>query len=150
MYPVNIIAQAFLSYESMSPKKLQKLCYYAQMFYLALFNKKIINGEFEAWIHGSVNRELFYIYQGYKWTPIPKTFNNVFDLIDNNAKSVLNIVWSSFGKYNGDQLEVITHTEIPWLNARKGYLPYEPCSNVLNHDDMKIQGNKIINKMLSN
>ncbi|WP_336507207.1 Panacea domain-containing protein [Paenibacillus larvae] len=48
------VAKAFLHLESMTPKKLQKLCYYAYSFYLAIYEKKLFDDNFEAWVHGPV------------------------------------------------------------------------------------------------
>ena len=45
------LADAFLSIESMTHKKLQKLCYYAKAWYLALYDENLVTEEFEAWVH---------------------------------------------------------------------------------------------------
>ena len=53
------IASWFLSKESMSQKKLQKLCYYAEAWSQALRGKPIPQrAEFQPWVHGPVNLEL--------------------------------------------------------------------------------------------
>ena len=59
MYRIFDIANWFLKKESMDQKKVQKLCYYAQAWSLALFNKPIIDCKFEAWAHGPVCSELW-------------------------------------------------------------------------------------------
>ena len=59
MSRLNTVAQYFLSKESMSLKKLQKLVYYAYGWTLALLNESLENMEYhlfpnriEAWVHG--------------------------------------------------------------------------------------------------
>lgn len=49
------VSDFFLNKESMSPKKLQKLTYYAEAWHQALLNEKLINDDnFEAWVHYGV------------------------------------------------------------------------------------------------
>lgn len=45
------IADWFLSHVTCNHKKLQKLCYYARAWSLALRRQRIISGDFEAWAH---------------------------------------------------------------------------------------------------
>jgi uncharacterized phage-associated protein len=63
MENVKDIAKWFLSKESMSHKKLQKLCYYSQAWYCALYNgTPLFEDEVQAWIHGPVIASLYPIY----------------------------------------------------------------------------------------
>jgi len=41
MTSIQAIAKTFLTFESMSPKKLQKLCYYAYSWYLVFNDKQL-------------------------------------------------------------------------------------------------------------
>ena len=59
MSDIRKVAQYFLSKESMSHKKLQKLCYYAQAWYLANYGKPLMPNRFEAWVHGPVSPDLY-------------------------------------------------------------------------------------------
>ena len=61
-YSIFDVSEWFLSKESMTPKKLQKLSYYFEAWCHALFNRSLINDtRFEAWIHGPVSPELYSI-----------------------------------------------------------------------------------------
>lgn len=60
-YSIEEIKNWFLSKESMTPKKLQKLLYYAYSWDMVFENEDIdnldvflFNEEFEAWVHGPV------------------------------------------------------------------------------------------------
>ena len=64
MHTVFDIANWFLEKQSMTHKKLQKMCYYAQAWSYALKNRPIMDAEFEAWVHGPVCRELYEKYKG--------------------------------------------------------------------------------------
>ena len=37
-------------------------------------------------------------------------------------------IWDVFGKYDGDQLEVMTHRETPWIKARNGISAIAPSN----------------------
>lgn len=123
------IAKTFLNYEKMTPKKLQKLCYYAYAWYLTLYKKRLFNGRFQAWIHGPVLPELYQEYKSYGRKPIDKT--EVPDSVRKkpDVLDIIELVYKSYGHLDGDELEYLTHLEEPWLAARKGYRPDEPCQN---------------------
>ena len=137
MVSVFDVAQWFLSRESMTHKKLQKLCYYSQAWYCALFDgTPLFKENFEAWVHGPVCRELYPKYAGYGWSVIPMENNND-DVFSKDATDILKAVYDLYGKYNGDQLEEMTHQENPWLNQRSGLKEYEPSTNVISVKDMR-------------
>ena len=63
MASIQDVADWFLSREAMCLKKVQILCYYYEAWGLALCNKDFIDflpySEFEAWVYGAVNPELY-------------------------------------------------------------------------------------------
>lgn len=137
MENVRNIAEWFLSKESMTHKKLQKLCYYAQAWYCALYdNGPLFKDEIQAWIHGPVVASLYPVYADYKWNPIPQ---NEFDssVFSQDILDVLEAVYNTYGELSGDQLEALTHSEEPWNKARQGYKLWETCNNVISCEDMK-------------
>lgn len=120
------VSNYFLSALPMTHKKLQKMCYYAYAWYYTLYDKKLFdNGRFEAWIHGPVNRELFFKYTGYGWKEISEYHES--NAINNEIKQFLDTIIDTFGIYDGNELENMTHSEKPWKKAREGYEPYEIC-----------------------
>lgn len=131
------VAQWFLSKHSMTHKKLQKLCYYAQAWYCALYDgTPFFNEQFEAWVHGPVCKALYSRYADYGWSAIPMTENNDA-VFDQQQLDILNAVFDLYDNYNGDQLEEITHRESPWQKQRVGLHEYEPSSNVISVKDMR-------------
>ena len=131
------LARAFLSIQSMSNKKLQKLCYYAQAWHLALEDEPLINDcVFEAWVHGPVCPELYWQYREYGYDNIPVyegNINNVSEEIKDFAKEV----FDAYGELSGNELEVLSHSEAPWQNARGTLKPWERCNEKISEDDMK-------------
>ena len=60
MIDVRVVAQYFLWKSSMSHKKLEKMCYYAQAWYLANHGRPLMPNRFEAWVHGPVSPDLYF------------------------------------------------------------------------------------------
>lgn len=123
----------------MEQKKLQKLCYYAQAWGLVFIGKKICDCEFEAWVHGPVSRELWYDLKSYGYANIEKShFDSIAKPIDDSeTKAVLEDVWATYGGFTGFQLEMLTHSETPWIKAR-GETPKDaPSNNCIDINVMK-------------
>lgn len=138
MYSVFCIANWFLSKEAMTPKKLQKLCYYAQAWYLALYNEKLIDTNFQAWVHGPVCPELYNRYRNYGWTLINQNdLSPCSESLQARDINLLESVWTTYGIYDGQQLESLTHSEAPWINARAGLGIWEQSQNIISDQDMK-------------
>lgn len=135
MNTIQQIAQWFLSKESMTHKKLQKLCYYAQAWHLALHGSELFEERFEAWVHGPVSPVLYSIYSDYGWEKIPSEKSH--PVFNEEAEGILQAVWNTYGPFDGDQLEALTHSEAPWLNARGNLKPCDTCTREINHLDMK-------------
>ena len=136
-YPGDIfdLADAFLSIESMTHKKLQKLCYYAKAWYLALKDENLIVERFEAWVHGAVQPDLYQKYRVYGFMEIPSIYHNVS--IPKEFISFSREVFSSYGHMTGDELEALNHSEMPWIKARGNLKPWESSNNIIDENDMK-------------
>ncbi len=96
-YSYKDISGWFLSKESMTPKKLQKLTYYAEAWANALLGEGILSDtSFQAWVHGPVSPELWNDYKEYGWNeieqlkPNDEKFNkNILELLE----CCLNYLW---------------------------------------------------------
>ncbi len=136
MHKIKELAQWFLTKESMPHKKLQKLCYYAVSWHYALYDGKFVeNDSFEAWVHGPVSREIWQEYKDYGWAPIPKEIE--VPHFDDDTEEFLEIVYATYGEFSGHQLEMLTHDEDPWKEARSGMEEYEASNNIINPETMK-------------
>ncbi|UDF17622.1 DUF4065 domain-containing protein [Bacillus pumilus] len=141
-YSVESVAYWYLSKEEMSPKKLQKILYYAYSWFLTLQNEssdelenKLFEENFEAWVHGPVINSVYDQYRHYGYKEIDK-FEGDLPKFDSEALDVMEQVWEVYGGYSGNELENITHQESPWLNARKGYQPLDRCRNEIEDKDI--------------
>lgn len=139
MYRIFDIANWFLKKESMDQKKVQKLCYYAQAWSLALFDKPIIDCKFEAWAHGPVCRELLNELHGHTYFDIPQ------DALKSKSNNITNTddiefmerVWETYKDFSGYQLEVLTHKERPWIAARGDTPEFQRCTTEISEMEMK-------------
>lgn len=137
------IANFFRSKEKMTHKKLQKLSYYAYAWYIALYNeeKDKINNRicnkvvFEAWVHGPVCKSLYDKYSD-NYGQVDKYNGKLSELISGETKKFLETIYKVFGKYTGDELEVMTHHEYPWQNARNTLPPSAPSNEPILESDM--------------
>lgn len=140
---VFLMARAFLFIEGMTHKKLQKLCYYAKAWYLALYDENIIHKQFQAWVHGAVQPELYDAYKGYGFDIIPKTES--IHGVPETFLSFSREIYDAYGHLSGDELEEINHSEMPWIKARGNCKPWERCTNVISEEDMKTFYRSMIN-----
>lgn len=128
------LADAFLSIQSMTHKKLQKLCYYAKAWYLALNDENLIEEDFEAWVHGAVQPKLYERYRSFGFQLIPMTIDA------NPPEEFLNFaqeIYGTYGHLDGDALERLNHKEMPWKKAREGLEPWQSGHRVIDENDMK-------------
>lgn len=114
----------YLSNQEKKPitnKKLQKLVYYAQAWSLALNNKKLFNEPIQAWVHGPAVRSLYVQYKEFGFSPIQEDIKEAsVKNISGKTKELLDEVWGVYGKLDSSYLEMLTHSEKPWQEARDG------------------------------
>ena len=129
------LADAFLSIESMTHKKLQKLCYYAKAWYLALYDENLVTESFEGWVHGAVQPDLYQKYKPYGFSYIPRVLDT--EGIPEEFMNFARQIFLSYGDLDGDDLERLNHTEMPWINSRGNLKPWQTCERIISEDDMK-------------
>lgn len=147
------VANFFLAFaddkgEPITNLKLQKLVYYAQAWFLANYGKPLFEGDFQAWVHGPVLPELYHAYKERGAAPIPSPMDlekveaqlnpEVIDFLKEVAR-----VYMPSGAY---ELELMTHQEDPWIEARDGVEADAKCTTVISLQSMQeYYGGKIKN-----
>jgi len=131
------VADTFLSFESMTHKKLQKLCYYAQAYHLALNDYPLVNCKFQAWKHGPVCPELYREYKIYGHLLIPQKEMPEVIKKDTYVREFLEDIYDIFGRFSAKQLEYMTHNEEPWKAARGELEDWEKTINEITNESMK-------------
>ena len=130
MVTVFDVAKWFLNKKSFTHKQLQKLCYYAQAWHCALLNRPLFAENFQAWIHGPVCPPLYSKYAEYGWNKIGRLKDSVPKFAPETAE-VLRAVYNTYAKFNGEQLESLTHSEKPWQLSRGKLNPLAPSTNII-------------------
>ena len=112
--------------DGISPLKIQKLVYYAQGFFLAVFNKPLFTDSIEAWRHGPVVPTLWQEYKDYGKNPI-LLHSGYNSNLPSEETDLIDEVFNIFGLYSAWGLRNMTHEEQPWIdhNEDGGIIPQE-------------------------
>lgn len=137
-----VILQTVTGGVCMNLLKLQKLVYYAQAWNLAIKNRPLFTGRFQAWVHGPVSRELYDRFAATKSLYSPVLESDVRVGFDPNSvnpedRAHINVVLEVYAEFSGSQLEEMTHQEDPWMAARIGFEPGQRCENEIDEDLMR-------------
>ncbi len=126
--------------KGLDAKKLQKLLYYSQAWSLVLREKPIFEDKIEAWIHGPAVYKVWDAFKFHIFSSLSESTisNEDIGILDEEEKKFLDNIWTIYGKFDGEYLEALTHSELPWQEARRGIDEREPSSKEISHDSMKI------------
>lgn len=123
----------------MTAMKLQKLCYYAQAWYLVWYNQQLFDEDFQAWTNGPVCKILFDTHKG-KYILQSKDINDgncsraAFS--DYQIKTIDSIL-KYYGNKEPQWLSTLTHMEKPWNIARVGYAEGQNCEEIITKESIK-------------
>ena len=133
------IAECILSETGyVSTMKLQKLTFYSQAYSLASDGRALFDDDFQAWANGPVCPKLFNAHKGlFVIGPEDLRGKGQHDSISAQDKSVVNHIIDTLGHLNGNQLSSLTHSERPWIDARKGCSEGDRCSTVITKQAMR-------------
>lgn len=120
--------------ELLTNLKLQKLLYYAQAWRLALKGTELFGEDFQAWVHGPVLLTQYHRFKDCKWRPIQADIAK--PELDGELSQFLNEIIDVFGSESAVALEIMTHREKPWIEARESFAPHEPCNNYISKHTM--------------
>lgn len=140
---INIIADYFIERNNkekkgLTNKKLQKLLYYSQAWNLVFRNEPLFRDKIEAWIHGPAIPSVYVEYKDFGYNDIQKKIDTSnFSKLTKDEISLLEAVWKIYGKYDADYLEILSHSESPWIEARKNIPPYLSSNLVISLESMK-------------
>lgn len=123
--------------ESITNLKLQKLLYYVQGFHLAITKKSLFEENIEAWAHGPVVPEVYRKFKEYRYNDIKQNVEDDFSELTSTQEKIIKEVWEIFKSYDGKELENLTHSEAPWINARNGVSEYSSSNEIISRDSIK-------------
>jgi uncharacterized phage-associated protein len=135
--------------DSVSHKKLQKLLYFVEAWHLVNLGPAILEEDFEAWVHGPVIPELYHQLKEFGFNDI-RVVNEEHDTIDEEIQAIIErnaltedqmgliyTVLDRYGSLTSFELELLSHSEAPWIEARGNFPPHEPCKNKISKERMR-------------
>ena len=126
--------------------KIQKLLYYSQSIYLALFDCPLFIEEIQAWKYGPVCPPAYQFYREYEDKQLPNQNEDLID-IPKDIQDLIDEIWQYFGRYHAYILSGMSHLEFPWRNARRGLNDYESSQELITKDDMQKLGREKLSEI---
>lgn len=136
MANLNDVAKCFLYLDDIndgdgiSNLKLQKLVYYAQGFFGALFDRPLFEASIEAWVHGPVVPALYHQYKQFGSNRIDSSEGFDRQQLTDDEFDLIEEVFQVFGQYSAWKLRNMTHEEEPWIS-------HEKCAETIPFDEMR-------------
>lgn len=115
--------------------KLQKLLYYAQGWYLALYRRPLFREPIQAWIRGPVVYDVWKAYSDYTYKPISRRVER--PALSAQVTGHLREIMEVYGEFSAFALERMTHEEPPWINARDGLEAHARSTRPISREDMQ-------------
>jgi uncharacterized phage-associated protein len=137
-------------------KKLQKLLYYIEAWNL-VYLKSLFSEDIEAWVYGPVVPEVYREYKKFGYSPITQKYpqssspSKKLKLLEKklnicgDQKELIEAVLEKYGAMSSFQLERLTHSEIPWLEARGDCGPIDRCFTAISRKTMKEYYSSLLN-----
>ena len=122
--------------DSVTHLKIQKLLYYTQAWGLVIIKKSFFKEKFQAWAHGPVLPSVYKDLKFYGFANIAGEKIAEYDTFPDGAASVLSEVWGAYGELSAKHLELLTHQEFPWNEARGNIPPDARSDAEINPDTM--------------
>ena len=98
------ISYVFEQMREITPLALQKILYFIQGIYMALFDKPLYEEDCMAWTHGPVYEDVYNLFKDFKYNPIDDNrfaiFRDRFEELDEQERKVIDLVINTFGKYS--------------------------------------------------
>jgi uncharacterized phage-associated protein len=141
--PVELIADYFIwkanqENKPITNKKLQKLLYYSQAWSIVINKHPLFKEKIEAWVHGPAVRSVYFNFREFGFHPIKKdVLKKNIRGVNEKMKKFLDEIWKVYGKHDAQYLELLTHNEKPWQEARQGLGASESSDNEISLDMMK-------------
>jgi uncharacterized phage-associated protein len=131
----------------MTNMKVQKLLYYTQSLYLALFDEPLFDDEIQAWRYGPVCPPAYRFYSKFESEQLPIPDATDLLQISEDVQNLLDEVWEYFGELHAYYLSDMTHLEFPWKKARKGLPAKAASQEPILLSDMQILGQEKLEEM---
>lgn len=122
--------------EDITPLALQKVLYYIQGFYHAFYKELLFIEDCQAWMHGPVYSAIYAKYHDYRFDPNIRPKKKEDIVLTSSERAVFESVAKHICCYSAKTLEKFTHSELPWIIARKGILSTETSNIIISKNDI--------------
>lgn len=140
------LSHYILSFIPSNQLKLQKLVYYCDAWHLVFLKTPLIKEDFEAWVHGPAVRTLWQYYKefGHSFKTMSIIASSI-DAIRSKFESrvtpeqleIIADVLDEYGDKSSYHLESLTHSEEPWIEARRGLTASERSDVIISRETMR-------------
>ena len=124
-----------------TPLALEKLLAFCNGVNYALNGERLLLEECQAWQHGYVYPDIYNKYKKFKFNPIDSgiksTHGCLLSKLSDDEIKAIDLVIKTFGVYSPKTLELISHSQEPWLEKRVGYRDDEPGNEVIDETSLK-------------
>lgn len=131
----DVAAYILKSQGTMTAMKLQKLIYYSQAWSLVWDEAPLFDTRIEAWANGPVAPSLYAWHRG-RFNVGPGDCTGNPDALTPAQRESIDAVLGAYGDKTSQWLSDLTHSEDPWVNARRGLGPGERGSSEITHAAM--------------
>lgn len=140
---LTFLAQNGVEEDLLTHLRLQKLLYYVQGWSLALRGVVMFPDRIEAWAHGPVVPSIYHTLKDSGSKPFSlEAEPNDFNMSDEERAFVAE-VWEEYKSFAALKLREMTHSESPWIDARKGSSPGERCNVEITPEAMMTHFSKL-------
>lgn len=103
--------------------KLNKLLYFSSLMYFSVFNKNLINSNFERWDNGPVLRD---VYKEFRYKDLVSNSECTLDVGSPEEKKIIQIINFIYGDKTSKELSEETHKHNIWIDASQNeYLDFQ-------------------------
>jgi len=120
----------------MTTMKLHKFLYYAQGWSLVWEESPLFEDKIEAWVYGPVIPTLFAYHRGQYKVCAADFYSASCDVFSDEQKETMDLVIEGLKDTPAYLLIEKTHSEKPWINARKGLKGDERGHREITHQAM--------------
>lgn len=96
--------------------RLNKLLYFSSLMYFSVYKEDLINGFFERWDNGPVNRD---VYKEFRYNDLISNTECTTDSFSSEEKKIIQIVNFIYGSKTSNELSEETHQHNIWIEASK-------------------------------
>ena len=117
--------------------KIQKLLYFIQAWSYGINNLPFFEGEFEAWIHGPINRHIYDRFcenkSLYSEINLADCIHKEVELTSDEALFV-DFILENYVRFSGAELELLFKEETPWIKTRGQLDRNRQCNETISAD----------------